>query len=63
MKLNVGLNRKVGEANFGARGTSVNFEVDVESDLIRQPDALEEKIRYLFGLAKDSLDEELNGRP
>jgi len=61
MMLNVGLSRKVGEANYGSRGASVNLEVEVESDLVREPGQLHEKIRYLFRLAKQSVDNELNG--
>jgi hypothetical protein len=57
----VGLNRKVGEANYGSRGASVNFEVEIESSLVRDPDELRTKIRYLFGLAKEAVAEELNG--
>ncbi len=61
LKLNVGLTKKVGEPNFGSRGASVNFEVELEADLIREPDQLREKVRYLFALAKDAVEEELNG--
>ena len=35
LKLNIGLSRKVGEANFGSRGASVNLELEVESGLVR----------------------------
>ena len=59
MKLNVGLNRKVGEPNYGSRGASVHFEVELEHTLVRQPDELKEKIKYLFGLAKEAVEEEL----
>jgi len=61
LTLNVGLSRKVGEANYGSRGASVNFEVEVESTLVREPDQLREKVRYLFRLAKDAVEEELSG--
>jgi hypothetical protein len=61
LTLNVGLNRKVGEPNYGSRGASVCFEVEIESGLVREPDELRERIRYLFGLAKEAVEEELNG--
>ena len=61
LKLNVGLSRKVGEANYGSRGASVNLELEVESTLAGEPDRLREKIRQLFLMAKTSVNEELNG--
>ena len=61
LKINVGLNRKVGEANYGSRGACVNFEVEVEPTLVEKPDQLREKVRYLFQLAKTSVEEELSG--
>ena len=61
LKLNVGLSRKVGEANYGSRGATVNLEIELESSLVSQPDQLHDRIRQLFRLAKSSLDEELNG--
>lgn len=61
LKLNVGFNRKTGEANYGSRGASVNLEIEVESGLVREPDKLQSKIDYLFGLAKASVETQLNG--
>ena len=60
MTLNVGLSRKVGEANYGSRGATVNFAVELEHSLVREPDQLRDKVRYLFGLAKEAVEEELN---
>lgn len=62
LKLNVGLSRKVGEANYGSRGASVNVETELDSGVVQEPDKLKERIRQLFGLARSSLDEELNGK-
>ena len=59
LKLNIGFNRKVGEANYGSRGASVNLEIEVESGLVREPDKLQAKIDYLFNLAKTSVDAQL----
>ena len=61
LKLNIGFNRKLGEANFGSRGASVNLEIEVESGVVREPDKLQAKINYLFDLAKASVDAQLNG--
>ena len=63
MKLNVGLSRKIGEPNYGSRGATVNLELEVDSTLAAEPDRLQERIRELFGLAKMSIDEELQSAP
>ena len=59
LKLNVGFNRKTGEANYGSRGACVNLELELDSGLAGDPDRLKERIRQLFVLAKASVDEEL----
>lgn len=61
LKLNIGFTRKVGEANYSSRGASVNLEIEVESGLVREPDKLQSKVDYLFGLAKASVDAQLRG--
>ena len=61
LKLNVGLNRKVGEANYSSRGANINVEVEVDNALASEPAKLQERIRQLFGLVRHALVEELNG--
>jgi len=61
LKLNIGLSRKVGEANYGSRGASVNVEIEIDSSLVNEPARLQEKIRQVFGLARASVADELNG--
>ena len=48
LKLNVGFNRKIGEANYGSRGASVNLELELDSGLVGDADRLKERIRQLF---------------
>src|SRR5438128_4895188 len=60
LRLNVGLSRKVGEANYGSRGANINIELEVDSALVGEPAKLQERIRQLFGLVRTSLAEELN---
>lgn len=59
IKLNAGFSRKMGEPNYGSRGASVNVELEVESGLISDPNALADRIRRLFELARRSVDIEL----
>lgn len=61
LKLNVGLNRKVGEANYGSRGANVNIEMELDSALLNEPQKLQERIGQLFGVVRTSLAKELNG--
>ena len=56
IRLNVGLSRKIGQANYGSKGGSVNLEVEV-ADL--DHNKLRESIQKLFSLAKQSLEDEL----
>lgn len=61
LRLNIGLNKKVGEANYGSRGASVNLEIELDSQLVADPGKLQERIRQCFGMVRASLDEELSG--
>jgi len=61
LTLNCGLTRKVGDANYGSHGASVNLQVELESSLVTEPAKLQEKIQKLFAVVRASLNEELNG--
>ena len=61
LRLNIGLNKKVGEANYGSRGASVNLDIELDSQLVGDPAKLQDRIRQCFGMVRASLDEELNG--
>jgi hypothetical protein len=39
----------------------VNLELELDSNLVSEPDKLKERIRQLFSLVRSSLTEELNG--
>ena len=58
IRLNCGISRKVGQANFGSRGGSIHLEVEL-ADL--DNNKLKESIHRLFHLAKESLEQELGG--
>lgn len=62
MKLNCGWSQKVGQPDFGSLGASVNLELEIESDVIRQPQMLRRKLEYLFGQAREAVEAELQTR-
>jgi hypothetical protein len=59
LKLNVGVSKKIGEANYSSRGASVNVEMELESALVQEPEKFQGRIRQLFGMAREAVDEEL----
>lgn len=61
LKLNVGASKKIGEPNFGSRGASINLEPELDGTLVGEPAKLQARIRELFTLARQALDQELNG--
>ena len=62
LTLNVGFSRKVGEANYGSRGASLHLELELDSRLIEQPDKLQDRIRRLYAMARQAVEEELRGQ-
>ncbi len=60
LKTNVGVSRKVADNNYGSRGASVNLEVELDSTLINDPERFHERIRQVFRLAQQAIDDELN---
>ena len=61
LKVNIGASRKIVDQNYSSRGASVNLEIELDASLVTDPAKLQEKIRHLFGLVRQSLAEELSG--
>lgn len=61
LKVNIGASKKVADQNYGSRGASVNLEIELDASLVTDPPKLQEKIRHLFSLVRQSLADELNG--
>ena len=59
IKTNVGISRKIADNNNGSRGASVNLEVELDSGLIQEPQRFLDRIRQVFRLAQQAVDEEL----
>jgi hypothetical protein len=59
LKTNIGVSRKVADNNYGSRGASVNLEVELDSALINDPERFHDRIRQVFRLAQQAIDNEL----
>ena len=60
VKLNIGLSRKIGEANFGSRGASVSLEVELDSGIVSDQQRFRDRVRSLYTMARRSVNEELD---
>jgi hypothetical protein len=60
IKLNVGASKKVSDERYSSRGASVNLEIELDSSLATDAPKLQERIRHLFNLVRQSLSDELN---
>ncbi len=60
LRLSVGLSKKVGLPDYGSLGASANLELELDSGAVGDPERLRQHVRHLFGLAKASVEEELN---
>lgn len=61
IRLNVGLNKKIGEPNYGSRGASINLDVELATGDLEDTAQLQARIRGLYDLAREALVEELDG--
>ncbi len=63
LKLNIVSSKKIGQPDYGSLGATVGVEVELDSSLVSNPDALIARTRGLFDVARRAVDEELrNGR-
>ena len=60
LKLNVGVNKKIGLPDFGSLGTSCHVEVEVDSGLIFDDlDAFHQKVRQAYVACTQAVNDEL----
>lgn len=62
LRLNVGASQKVSDECYGSRGASVNLEIELDSTLAMEPAKLQERVRQLFSVVRQSVTEELAKR-
>lgn len=64
LKLNVGLSRKIGEANYGSRGASCHVEVELDTATLSQdPTRFQQRVQEVFAACRQAVEEELSQQP
>jgi hypothetical protein len=60
MKVNVGLNKKLGLANFGSVGATCNLELEMDQSLLQSdPEGFQQRIRRVYAIATQAVNDEL----
>ena len=59
LRLNAGLSRKVGQPDYGSRGASVNVEIELPTDVLRDAEKLRRQVAGVFDTLRAAVDEEL----
>lgn len=63
MKLNVGLSKKLGLADYDSLGVSCHLELELDQSLIvSDPDGFQERVRRTFTACRQAVDDELARR-
>ena len=62
MKLNVGLNKKLGLPDYGSLGASCHLELELDQSILQDPDGFQERVRRTFNACRQAVDDELARR-
>jgi len=62
LKLHVSSSKKIGQPDYGSLGASVGLELELDTALASDPDALNGRVRKLFDLARQAVEHELQGQ-
>ncbi|MGA2068383.1 MAG: hypothetical protein ABSG86_25645 [Thermoguttaceae bacterium] len=60
MKVNLGLSKKLGLANFGSVGATCNLELEMDQSLLQcDPEAFQQRVRRIYAIAAQAVSDEL----
>jgi len=62
LKASIGLSRKIGQENYGSLGANCQLEIELDASLIGDAEAFNEKIRQLYALANQAVNDQLAGK-
>lgn len=59
MKINVGLNKKVGQANYGSLAANCNIEFEADQSLLQNEEALRRQVQRAYAACAQAVNDEL----
>jgi len=59
MKINVGVNKKVGLPDYGSAGSHCNIELEMDFSVIQNPEEFHKRVEYAYQLCRESVEGEL----
>ena len=59
IKINVGVNKKIGLPDYGSAGSHCNIEIEADNSILDNPDQFFQRVQDACELARQSVDEEL----
>jgi hypothetical protein len=60
MKVNLGLSKKLGLANFGSVGATCNLELEMDQSLLQSdPEGFQQRVRRIYAIAAQAVSDEL----
>jgi hypothetical protein len=60
VKININVNSKIGQPNFGSFGAGCSIELDIDQAALKQPDDVLAQIRFAGDLARAAVERELD---
>ena len=60
IKINVGVNKKIGLPDYGSAGSHCNIEIEADNSILDNPDQFLQRVQDACELARQSVDEELS---
>ena len=56
MKINVGVNKKVGLPDYGSAGSHCNIELEMDFSVIQNPEEFHKRVEYAYQLCRESVE-------